>query len=73
MATLYQQVYHPAHGYVVYRCGEDDHPADRREWALVHKQAIFVHEMAAVDYCAYRNHGVDVNGDDRLPVHMLFT
>lgn len=73
MATLYQQVYDPTQGYVVFRCGEDDRPADRLSWAREHKQAVFVHEMAAVDYCAYRNQGVDVHGDDRLPVHMIFT
>jgi len=73
MATLYQHIYDPEHGYVVYRCGEDDHPADRIAWAKVHKQAVFVTEMAAIDYCVYRNHGVDIHGDDRLPVHMHFT
>lgn len=69
-SSLYQYLYHPAHGYLVFRCGMDDRPIDRKAWAEVHKQAVFVTEMAAIDYCNYRNHGVDVNGDDRLPVHM---
>ena len=67
MACLYQFLYDPEQGYVVFRCGEDDRPADRRAFAKDHKQAVFVSEMAAVDYCAYRNHYVDVNGDDRMP------
>lgn len=73
MATLYQHLYDPTQGYVVFRVGEDKHPADRMAWAREHKQAIFVTEMAAIDYCHYRNRGVDIHGDDRLPVHMQFT
>ena len=72
MATLYQHLYDPEQGYIVFRCGEDDKPKDPMSWARDHKQAVFVTEMAAIDYCFYRNHGVVIHGDDRLPVYLRF-
>jgi hypothetical protein len=71
-SSLYQHLYDHTQGYVVFRCGLNDKPIDRLEWARSHKQAIFVTEMAALDYCHYRNHGVDIHGDDQLPVYLTF-
>lgn len=51
-------------GYVVYRHCFDSRSAE--ECARVHREATFVDEIAAKDYCNYRNGMVDENGDDRI-------
>lgn len=62
---LYRTIYLSDLGYVVYRhcfshCAID-------VGARVHKQAVFVDEIAAKDYCRYRNELIDKNGTDALP------
>lgn len=68
--SLYQYLYHPGHGYLVYRCGSEDNPPDRKAWAEVHKTAVFVTEVDASGYCDYRNHLVDLYGTDRVPADL---
>lgn len=54
-------------GYVVYRHCFDDTKCSVEDGAAAHKQAVFVEEIAARDYCDYRNRLMDLNGDDALP------
>lgn len=64
--TLYRYLWLTDLGYVVYRYNFDAWQCTVEEWARVHKSAVFVEEIAAKDYCRYRNALVDLNGDDRL-------
>lgn len=54
-------------GYVVYRHCFDNAKCSVEDGAAAHKQAVFVEEAAAKDYCDYRNQMIDAVGDDRLP------
>lgn len=71
--SLYRYIFDGgAGGYVVYRnvsSGRRLLPSTEREMAVVHKQAVFVCEDAARDYCRYRNGLVDRNGDDAISSH----
>lgn len=71
--TLYRYVYNgDLGGYVVYRHvmqARRELPSNVMECARQHKQATFVCEDAAADYCRYRNGLVDRNGDDAISSH----
>ena len=54
-------------GYVVYRHCFDEARCTIRNGARAHKQAVFVEENAARDYCRYRNKLIDEHGSDKLP------
>ena len=53
-------------GYVVYRYCFDEEKCTLEEGARAHKQAVFVDEVAAKDYCRYRNDLIDKRGTDAL-------
>lgn len=60
MNRLYRYIYLPDLGYVVYR-HED---GEVMSVARTHKVAVFVTEVEASDYCAYRNEQTEKNGTD---------
>ena len=61
MNHLYRYVYLSDLGYVVYRHFAD---GDVVSVAKAHKVAVFVCEIEASDYCAYRNEQTEKNGTD---------
>lgn len=65
-STLYRTLWLNDLGYVVYRHCFDEKKCDLEDGARTHKQAVFVHEYAAVDYCRYRNALIDKRGTDEL-------
>ena len=66
-STLYRYLFHWEHGYIVYRNCFDAETTSIELGARQHKQAVFVDEIAAADYCGYRNKLIDLNGSDKLP------
>lgn len=67
MCRLYRTLWITSMGYVVYRMCFDVTKCTVEEGARAHKQAVFVDEQAAIDYCIYRNALVELNGSDALP------
>lgn len=53
-------------GYLVYRHCFDVTRCTIQEGAAEHKEAVFVEEAAAKDYCDYRNKLTEQRGDDGL-------
>jgi hypothetical protein len=66
-SQLYRCKYLNYLGYVVYRYCFDETKCTLEEGVRAHKQAVFVDEVSAMDYCRYRNRMVDENGTDELP------
>lgn len=70
---LYRYIYNgDLGGYVVYRhslVSTVTLPDTIMACARAHKQATFVCEDAAKDYCRYRNSLIDRNGDDAISSH----
>jgi hypothetical protein len=54
-------------GYVVYRHCFEYSGNWLNRLIIEHKEAIFVAEIVAKDYCRYRNLLMDIYGIDRLP------
>jgi hypothetical protein len=65
-AALYRTIYLHDQGYVVYRHCFDEQKCSVEEGARAHRQASFVDEVAAEDYCCYRNKLIDEKGTDAL-------
>ena len=65
-ANLYRMLYLTDLGYVVYRHCFDLNKCRIEDGVRAHKQAVFVEELAAIDYCAYRNRLIDETGSDAL-------
>lgn len=55
-----------AGGYVVFRSVVEIPAGREDEFAEAHKVAVFVTELEATDYCAYRNRLVAQRGTDAL-------
>lgn len=53
-------------GYVVYRHSFDEAKCTVADGARAHKVAVFVEEVAALDYCKYRNRLTAERGTDAL-------
>ena len=66
MSEIYKQTYISDLGYVVFRDIVDDKTVPINIVAKVHKQAVFVDENTAQDYCNYRNKLIKKNGSDEL-------
>lgn len=65
-ANLYRSIYLQDLGYVVYRHCFDEKKCSLEDGARTHRQASFVDEVAAKDYCKYRNRLIDFIGSDAL-------
>jgi hypothetical protein len=65
-ADLYRCQYTSA-GYVVYRKCFHIAECSHMEGVAAHTQATFVDEIAALDYCRYRNSLIDERGTDEIP------
>lgn len=65
-ANLYRSIWMGSEGgYVVYRhCFADT--CNMIDGVRAHRQAVFVDEISALDYCRYRNTLIDRNGTDAI-------
>ncbi len=64
---LYRMLWLPELGYVVYRHCFDVSKCSLLEGAREHRQASFICEDAAIQYCDFRNAMIDKNGTDEIP------
>jgi hypothetical protein len=66
-ANLYRTIYlSDCGGYVVYRHCFDEKRCSVADGARAHRQAVFVAEDAANEYCDHRNKLIDKRGSDAL-------